>query len=74
MEEIYGTISKTAEAYQEASLLSPTSSTSVAAHARFLRGLVAQDILRARQNEKERYQQSQSMRAQDPRPQGRQIF
>ncbi|KAI0086675.1 fungal-specific transcription factor domain-containing protein [Irpex rosettiformis] len=70
MDEIYGTISKTAEAYQEASLLSPTSSTSVAAHARFLRGLVAQDILRARQHDKERHQQTQNVRTQDSRSQG----
>lgn len=72
MDEIYTTISKTAEAYHEASTLSPTSSTSVAAHARFLRGLVAQDILRARQHEKERerYMHQQNARSQDPRPQG----
>jgi len=48
-------ISKTADAYEEASSLSPTS-TGAAYHARFLRGLVAQDTFKARQNESNRFQ------------------
>jgi hypothetical protein len=51
--EIYAHISKTANAYYEASQLSPAS-TSAAAHARFLRSLIHNDIFKARQNEKER--------------------
>ncbi|EIN07589.1 hypothetical protein PUNSTDRAFT_126610 [Punctularia strigosozonata HHB-11173 SS5] len=51
--EIYSNIAKTADAYSEASQLSPAS-TSAAAHARFLRSLIANDIFKARQTEKER--------------------
>ncbi|THH20938.1 hypothetical protein EW146_g495 [Bondarzewia mesenterica] len=54
--EIHSVISQTADAYAEVSTLSPTS-TGAAYHARFLRGLVAQDIFKARQNETIRYQQ-----------------
>jgi hypothetical protein len=46
---IHTAITKTADAYQEASHLSPTS-TSAAYHARFLWSLVRNDIERARQN------------------------
>ena len=51
--EIHSLISKTADAYHDASLLSPAS-TSAAYHARFLRNLIANDIFKAKQNEKER--------------------
>lgn len=47
--QIHTAITKTADAYQEASHLSPTS-TSAAYHARFLWSLVRNDIERARQN------------------------
>ncbi|KAH7921484.1 hypothetical protein BV22DRAFT_1038606 [Leucogyrophana mollusca] len=50
-QEIYASINKTAEAYREASLSSPTSSL-VAYHARFLESLVHNDILRIRDSEK----------------------
>jgi hypothetical protein len=46
MNEIHTMISKTADAYEEASSLSPTS-TGAAYRARFLRGLVAQDTFKA---------------------------
>jgi hypothetical protein len=46
--EIHAIISKTADAYEEASHLSPAC-TSAAYHARFLRELVAQDIFRSQQ-------------------------
>ncbi|TFK55329.1 hypothetical protein OE88DRAFT_1642509 [Heliocybe sulcata] len=49
--EIHALISRTANAYQEASSLSPASS-SAAYHARFLRSLVANDIFKARHSEK----------------------
>ncbi|KAA1479725.1 hypothetical protein DENSPDRAFT_846342 [Dentipellis sp. KUC8613] len=49
--EIHSIISKTADAYEEASSVSPVSSSAAAYHARFLRGLVAQDIFKARQNQ-----------------------
>ncbi|KAF7304768.1 Zn(2)-C6 fungal-type domain-containing protein [Mycena kentingensis (nom. inval.)] len=52
--EIHSLISKTADAYYEASVLSPTS-TSAAYHARFLRSLLANDIFKARQPEPDRY-------------------
>ena len=66
-EEIHSSISRTADAYHDASTLS-TSSSSLAHHARFLRQLIAHDNnLRARQLEKERYQQQQSARASDTR-------
>lgn len=47
--EIHAIISKTADAYEEASNLSPAC-TSAAYHARFLRELVAQDIFRSKQH------------------------
>jgi len=53
--EIHSVISKTADAYYDASLLSPAS-TSAAYHARFLRSLVANDIFKSRRNEPERYE------------------
>ena len=65
-EEIHTQISKTAEAYHEASLLAPSSSSSAASHARFLRSLVAQDVLRARQADKERLQQQQHQQGAKP--------
>ncbi|KAJ3518636.1 hypothetical protein NM688_g9410 [Phlebia brevispora] len=65
-DEIYNQISAAAEAYHEASLLSPSSS-SAAHHARFLKSLVAQDIFRA----KERMQQQQSHRSTETRTQGK---
>ena len=46
--EIHAIISKTADAYEEASHLSPAC-TSAAYHARFLRELVAQDTFRSQQ-------------------------
>jgi len=46
--EIHAIISKTADAYEEASHLSPAC-TGAAYHARFLRELVAQDIFRSKQ-------------------------
>ncbi|THG96827.1 hypothetical protein EW026_g5073 [Hermanssonia centrifuga] len=68
-DEIYTHISQVAEAYHEASLLSP-SSTAAAHHARFLRHLVAHDRPRAKQHEKDRYQQQQQgLRASDSRAQ-----
>lgn len=48
--EIHTVISNAAAAYEEASGLSPAS-TSASYHARFLRGLVAQDIFKARQGD-----------------------
>jgi hypothetical protein len=50
--EIHSMISKTADAYQDASTLSPASSAA-AYHARFLRNLVANDIFIAQQDEKD---------------------
>ncbi|KAH9967928.1 fungal-specific transcription factor domain-containing protein [Russula dissimulans] len=47
--EIHAIISKTADAYEEASHLSPAC-TGAAYHARFLRELVAQDIFRSQQH------------------------
>ncbi|KAI0259973.1 fungal-specific transcription factor domain-containing protein [Gloeopeniophorella convolvens] len=47
--EIHSIISKTADAYEEASHLSPAC-TAAAYHARFLRELVAQDIFRSQQH------------------------
>lgn len=47
--EIHKIISLTADAYEEAAAFS-TACTSAAYHARFLRGLVAQDIFKARQS------------------------
>jgi hypothetical protein len=64
--EIHSVISKTADAYHNASVLSPAS-TSAAYHARFLRSLVATDIFKARRNEKERYDTGMPI---DPRLQG----
>ncbi|THV08056.1 hypothetical protein K435DRAFT_741674 [Dendrothele bispora CBS 962.96] len=52
-QEVHEVISKTADAYYEASVLSPASS-SAAYHARFLRGLLANDIFRSRKPEKPR--------------------
>ncbi|KAJ7172753.1 fungal-specific transcription factor domain-containing protein [Mycena filopes] len=52
--EIHTLISKTADAYYDASVLSPAS-TSAAYHARFLRSLLANDIFKARRGESERY-------------------
>lgn len=63
--DIYSVISSTADAYQEASALSPAS-TSAAYHARFLRSLVANDIFKARQTEKGK----QDKMSIDPRLQG----
>jgi hypothetical protein len=62
-EEIYNSISKTADAYHDASTIS-NSSSAAAHHARFLRNLLAVDSLRAKQ-EKERHQQQQSARPSD---------
>jgi len=53
--EIHSLISKTADAYYDASVLSPAS-TSAAYHARFLRSLLANDIFKARRGESERYE------------------
>jgi len=58
-------ISKTADAYYEASLLSPAS-TSASYHARFLRSLVANDIFKSRRAE-ERHDSGMPI---DPRLQG----
>ncbi|KAJ7470490.1 fungal-specific transcription factor domain-containing protein [Mycena latifolia] len=63
--EIHTLISKTADAYYDASVLSPAS-TSAAYHSRFLRSLLANDIFKSRQNNSERYE---SMPI-DPRLQG----
>ncbi|ESK88420.1 prib protein [Moniliophthora roreri MCA 2997] len=63
-ERIHAMISKTADAYYEASVLSPASS-GAAYHARFLRKLVANDISRSRRTE--RHAGSPSI---DPRLQG----
>ncbi|KAJ7109106.1 fungal-specific transcription factor domain-containing protein [Mycena epipterygia] len=63
--EIHTLISKTADAYYDASVLSPAS-TSAAYHARFLRSLLSNDIFKARRNDSERYE---SMPI-DPRLQG----
>ncbi|KAJ6611766.1 fungal-specific transcription factor domain-containing protein [Mycena sp. CBHHK59/15] len=63
--EIHSLISKTADAYYDASVLSPAS-TSAAYHARFLRSLLANDIFKARRGDSERYE---SMPI-DPRLQG----
>lgn len=53
--DIHVVISETADAYQDASQLSPPS-TSAAYHARFLRSLVSNDVFRARRNDqKERH-------------------
>ena len=65
-EEIYNSISKTADAYQEASTAS--SSSSAAAHARFLRTLIANDnLLRPKQSEKERHPTQPKVRYADSR-------
>lgn len=64
-EEIHTAISKTADAYHDASTLS-SSSSAAAYHARFLKALVANDSLRAKQSEKERHQQ-QSARSSETR-------
>ncbi|KAJ6496490.1 fungal-specific transcription factor domain-containing protein [Mycena vitilis] len=61
--EIHSLISKTADAYYEASVLSPAS-TSAAYHARFLRSLLANDIFKARRGEPDRYENSMPI---DPR-------
>ncbi|KAJ7285568.1 fungal-specific transcription factor domain-containing protein [Mycena rebaudengoi] len=53
--EIHSLISKTADAYYDASVLSPAS-TSAAYHARFLRSLLANDIFKSRRGESERYE------------------
>ncbi|KAJ7764486.1 fungal-specific transcription factor domain-containing protein [Mycena maculata] len=53
--EIHSLISKTADAYYDASVLSPAS-TSAAYHARFLRSLLANDIFKARRVDAERYE------------------
>jgi hypothetical protein len=63
--EIHSLISKTADAYHDASVLSPAS-TAAAYHARFLRSLVANDIHKARQNEKDKFDVTPI----DPRLQG----
>ncbi|KAJ6455859.1 fungal-specific transcription factor domain-containing protein [Mycena sanguinolenta] len=52
--EIHSLISKTADAYYDASVLSPAS-TSAAYHARFLRSLLSNDIFKTRRGESERY-------------------
>nr|GAT58033.1 predicted protein [Mycena chlorophos] len=52
--EIHSLISQTADAYYEASVLSPTS-TSAAYHSRFLRSLLTNDIFKARNAESDRY-------------------
>ncbi|KAI0315537.1 hypothetical protein OF83DRAFT_1173718, partial [Amylostereum chailletii] len=49
-DEIHSIISKTADAYEEAASFS-SACTGAAYHARFLRGLVAQDIFKARQTQ-----------------------
>ncbi|KAF7295231.1 Zn(2)-C6 fungal-type domain-containing protein [Mycena indigotica] len=52
--DINSLISKTADAFYDASMLSPTS-TSAAYHARFLRSLLTNDIFKARQSEPDRF-------------------
>jgi hypothetical protein len=64
--EIHSLISKTADAYYDASVLSPAS-TSAAYHARFLRSLLANDIFKTRRGDSERYENSMPI---DPRLQG----
>lgn len=64
--DIHSIISKTADVYQDASMLSPAS-TSAAYHARFLRSLVTNDIFKARRNDKDRYDNLPI----DPRLQGK---
>ncbi|KAK7440278.1 hypothetical protein VKT23_017218 [Stygiomarasmius scandens] len=64
--EVHEVISKTADAYYEASVLSPAS-TSAAYHARFLRSLLANDIFRSRKPEKTRLNNGGMLI--DPRPQ-----
>ncbi|KAJ7687571.1 fungal-specific transcription factor domain-containing protein [Mycena olivaceomarginata] len=61
--EIHTLISKTADAYYDASVLSPAA-TSAAYHARFLRSLLANDIFKTRRGESERYENSMPI---DPR-------
>jgi hypothetical protein len=51
--EIHTTISKAADAYHDASVLSPASSAA-AIHARFLRSLIANDGYKVLPNKKER--------------------
>ncbi|KAK7023786.1 Zn(2)-C6 fungal-type domain-containing protein [Favolaschia claudopus] len=63
--EIHSLISKTADAYYDASVLSPAS-TSAAYHARFLRSLLANDIFKSRRGEPERYENNHTMPI-DPR-------
>jgi hypothetical protein len=58
--EIYTVITQTADAYQDAAQLCPASG-SAAYHARFLRSLIANDIMKARQDQE----------MQDPRIQGK---
>jgi hypothetical protein len=62
--EIHALILKTAEAYSDASLNSP--STSAVYHARFLRNLVDSDVFKARENG----QDKQERFPLDPRLQG----
>ncbi|KAF9459558.1 fungal-specific transcription factor domain-containing protein [Collybia nuda] len=65
--DIHTLISETADAYQDASQLSPTS-TSAAYHARFLRSLVSNDVFKARRNDhRERHESNMPI---DPRLQG----
>ncbi|KAF5372913.1 hypothetical protein D9758_001761 [Tetrapyrgos nigripes] len=52
--EVHDVISRAADAYYEASVLSPASN-SAAYHARFLRGLLANDIFKSRKPEKTRF-------------------
>lgn len=65
-EEIHSSISKMADAYHEASILS-NSPSAAAYHARFLKQLIIDNNLRAKQSEKERYQQQQSIRSSESR-------
>jgi hypothetical protein len=51
--EIHTTISKAADAYHDASVLSPASSAA-AIHARFLRSLIANDAFKVQPNKKDR--------------------
>jgi len=53
-EEIHSLITKAADVYYDASVLSPAS-TSAAYHARFLRALIANDTFKSRRSEKEIY-------------------
>ena len=62
-DEIYNHISAAADAYHDASVGAPTSSSSAAHHARFLKSLITNDIFRA----KERLQQQQQSRTTETR-------